>query len=368
MRPDRTNYEIWLIDYLDGNLNEEQEGQLLSFLDENPDIKNEFEGLSAVHLSHPDLSFVNKNSLKRSADSISMSQFDLLCVASIENDLSAEQKQELDEIISAGDDRKKTIELFAKTKLTPRQHTFSYKNRLKKSTAGQKVFWFSVTGLSAAATILMLFTLVRNPWVNNKVDEKDNLKTEARNSNKLNTEEFKINQSTIKPAEITEAGKASTEGNLIAKISETVTLDLKQSDENDSQADYARYLNESVTEKIEKISGSTFLPKGNLPATSSLVSMNLTTAEYPEEESENAVGNFFTRIIREKILKSETAEKGSLKAYEVADAGITGINLLFGSNMTLEKNFDEKGEVKSVYFNSKLLKFNAPVKKAEPLE
>ena len=368
MKPDRTNYEIWLIDYLDGNLNGEQEGQLLSFLDENPDIKNEFEGLSAVHLSHPDLSFVNKNSLKRSAESVSESQFDLLCAASMENDLSAEQKQELDEIISASDDRKKTIELFAKTKLTPQQHTFPYKNRLKKSTPGQKVFWFSVTGLSAAATILILFTLVRNPWVNNKVDQTVNLKTEALNSNKLDKEELKIKQSAIKPAEIAETGKDSAEGTLIARINETVALDLKQPDENDPQADSAGYLNGSVTEKIEKISGSAALPQGNLPATLSLVSVNLTTVEYPEDEPENTVGNFFTRIIREKILKSGTAEKGSLKAYEVADAGITGINLLFGSNMTLEKNLDEKGEVKSVYFNSKLLKFNAPVKKAEPQE
>jgi hypothetical protein len=96
--------------------------------------------------------------------------------------------------------------------------------------------------------------------------------------------------------------------------------------------------------------------------------MNLTPAEPYDDEGGNAVGNFFTRVIREKILKSQTNEKGNIKAYEVADAGITGINKLFGSNMTLKKTMDDKGEVKSVYFNSKLIKFNAPVKKAEPME
>jgi hypothetical protein len=36
--------------------------------------------------------------------------------------------------------------------------------------------------------------------------------------------------------------------------------------------------------------------------------------------------------------------------------------------MELDKKNNEKGEPKSVYFSSKILKFNAPVKKSEPLE
>jgi len=35
--------------------------------------------------------------------------------------------------------------------------------------------------------------------------------------------------------------------------------------------------------------------------------------------------------------------------------------------MALDEKNDENGELKSVYFSSKILKFKAPVKKSEPL-
>ena len=41
MKIDRSNYEIWLIDWLDGNLSDLQAEKLLLFLDENPDLKED---------------------------------------------------------------------------------------------------------------------------------------------------------------------------------------------------------------------------------------------------------------------------------------------------------------------------------------
>jgi len=57
-----------------------------------------------------------------------------------------------------------------------------------------------------------------------------------------------------------------------------------------------------------------------------------------------------------------------LKVYEIAEAGVTGLNRLFGWGMSLDEKNDNKGDLKSVYFSSKILKFNAPVKKSEPLQ
>jgi hypothetical protein len=36
--------------------------------------------------------------------------------------------------------------------------------------------------------------------------------------------------------------------------------------------------------------------------------------------------------------------------------------------MALDEKKDEKGELKSLYFSSKILKFNAPIKKSEPVQ
>ena len=43
MQIDRSNYELWLIDWLDGNLDEVRIKQLQFFLNENPDLKTEAE-------------------------------------------------------------------------------------------------------------------------------------------------------------------------------------------------------------------------------------------------------------------------------------------------------------------------------------
>ena len=57
-----------------------------------------------------------------------------------------------------------------------------------------------------------------------------------------------------------------------------------------------------------------------------------------------------------------------LKGYEIAKAGVTGLNKLMGWEMALNERKDVEGNLKSVYFSSKLLKFNAPVKKSETLQ
>jgi hypothetical protein len=66
-------------------------------------------------------------------------------------------------------------------------------------------------------------------------------------------------------------------------------------------------------------------------------------------------------------LKENTSKDSPLKGYEIAEAGVTGLNRLLGWEMALVEKNDENGELRSVYFSSKLLKFNAPVKKTDPL-
>ena len=46
MQIDRSNYEIWFIDWLDGNLNSLQVEQLKLFLDQNPDLREELDDLN----------------------------------------------------------------------------------------------------------------------------------------------------------------------------------------------------------------------------------------------------------------------------------------------------------------------------------
>ena len=62
----RSNYEIYFLDYHEGNLTESQRRELVLFLEQHPDLKEEFDSFVNVVLEPDTLtSFANKESLKK---------------------------------------------------------------------------------------------------------------------------------------------------------------------------------------------------------------------------------------------------------------------------------------------------------------
>jgi hypothetical protein len=166
MQIDRSNYEIWIIDWLDGNLSDHQAEELKLFLVENPDIREEFEELSSFRLKPSQESFLHKSALKKGIPDLSASQFEYLCVAYLENDLSDNQRTELLQIIGNDPEKKRNFELIQKARLSPKKVNFEHKKQLIKRTPFQKVIRMSVIGLSAAATVALIITawLLKTPY------------------------------------------------------------------------------------------------------------------------------------------------------------------------------------------------------------
>jgi len=164
MKIDRSNYEIWLIDWFDGNLNEFQIEQLQHFLTVNHDLKEESDELTMFRLNPGRKSFPHKNQLKKTMGDLSPSQFEYLSVAYIENDLSAEEKTELLESIEYDQGKKISFELIKKLRLSPDNLSYKHKKRLLKRTLAQNAIRWSMIGLSAAAiTTLVIFTSDSKP-------------------------------------------------------------------------------------------------------------------------------------------------------------------------------------------------------------
>ena len=65
MEINRNNYEIFFLDYHEGNLSAQQQAKLFIFLEQHPDLKNEFESFDLVKLPSINIFFEEKNSLKR---------------------------------------------------------------------------------------------------------------------------------------------------------------------------------------------------------------------------------------------------------------------------------------------------------------
>ena len=92
MKIDRSNYEIWLIDWLDGNLSGTDIEELQLFLKKNPDLNDEVEELNTVRLSSLTDSYSLKNQLKKTTADLTGAHIEYLSAAYLEGDLSSYQK------------------------------------------------------------------------------------------------------------------------------------------------------------------------------------------------------------------------------------------------------------------------------------
>jgi hypothetical protein len=352
MKIDRSNYEIWLIDWLDGNLSDLQVEQVLKFLYQNPDLQKDFEDLSSFTLSPSEKSFTGKSLLKKTTLELSEKQFEFLCVASMENDLNPGQEAELKEIIDLNSEKRKTFEFIQKMKLVPEDIRYEHKYQLVKKTLAQRVVKFSIIGLSAAATIAFLIAVYQLTPRNQLVNSKDRLLSVYSNNGVTNVQPDTLRQEQ-KPekmiAILPEEKTIIPESLSVVQISNDTVL--RPPDE---------------VMKINKIliSSHPVFPVINLKNT--LIASNITNISPSNDEDRSNVGRFIAKNFRAIFLKEKTPKDSPLKGYEIAEAGVTGLNKLLGWEMALEKNNDENGELRSVYFSSRILKFNTPVKKSAP--
>jgi hypothetical protein len=347
---DRSNYELWLIDWIDGNLNNQQIEELLAFLNCNPDIQEEFEELTSVILKPLETKFLKKESLKKSFRELSESQFEYLSIAFLENDISPDQRSELEEIIEKDPEKLRIFDLIQKTKLIAPDILYSHKHQLIRQPLRQKVIRWSLIGLSAAATIaivILSFLAIQHPLTDNDgIGKLSDLDTTFNTSAKpifsitktipVFRRDGKSSVSTIKTIETIKPDSITNELVLISKF--------------DSPG---KILPPPLSEQIA------------LALPNILISQTSPQIFTPIEDEISNVGRFIARVFREKILKENTIKTSPLEAFEIAEAGVTGLNKLFGWEMALNKNIDEDGKPGSVYFSSRLLKFNTPAKKTE---
>ncbi len=165
MKINRENYEVYFLDYLEGKLPPDLVDELLMFMDKNPDLKDEFEGLDTVALA-PDqgIVFEDKNSLKKngitSVGAINGTNYEHFFIAKHEGDLSTDESLLVERFLQKNPSLKKDYDLFGKTKLQPDTSiAFDRKQSLKKFTIGaiSRTALYRISSL--AATLLILFGL-----------------------------------------------------------------------------------------------------------------------------------------------------------------------------------------------------------------
>ncbi len=147
------NYEAFLLDYMEGNLNKEDALLLQQFVVLHPELNIDLNELELVELTEEGSVFENKNDLKKSAAAlVSEEHF----VNYIENTLESDEKIIIEQLAATHPELNKELTLYKKTILTADASiVFENKCALKKEA---KVIWlFSRQTLSMAAAILLIF-------------------------------------------------------------------------------------------------------------------------------------------------------------------------------------------------------------------
>lgn len=152
----RDNYEAYLLDYSEGNLSGELQVELELFLIQHPELNINLDDFALVSVNPEPLSFDEKQKLKKSdSDLIPEEQF----IAYVEDQLSLNEKIELEKSCSNNESLAKELNLFKHTILAADTTIiFPGKNKLKHE---PKIIWFnfSPAQYSIAASVLLLLSL-----------------------------------------------------------------------------------------------------------------------------------------------------------------------------------------------------------------
>ncbi len=153
------NYEAFYLDFLEGNLSEEDAGLLLAFLEENPHLKVEDEELPIFGLENASLDSSFKANLKQlvfNETAITLNNSEQFLIAETENLLSEEKKAELTDFVSKHPELIQIQKIYAATHLlADKSIVFTEKDSLKKSK--KMVLWPFISLAVAASVAILLF-------------------------------------------------------------------------------------------------------------------------------------------------------------------------------------------------------------------
>jgi len=204
MNINKDNYEIYILDYYEGKLNESQTQELLAFVNKNPDVKAEFDAFENISLTEDaSIQFDFKECLKKEAISssrmINLINYHEFFIADSEGDLSISQKSQLEKFRLLHPNLNNEYHLFQLTKLSAdKTIVFENKHQLKKFSIfnipiNKKIFYQTA---SIAATLFIMASVSTYYFSNNsKTIQSTTITTAEIDKTKTNT------KSLIKPIE-----------------------------------------------------------------------------------------------------------------------------------------------------------------------
>ncbi len=335
----RDTYEIYIIDYYDGKLNESEISDLMVFLSNNRDLKAEFDLFDDSPIEHSSVIFQDKESLKKAIvlpNEISYEEE--LVIRKIEGDLNFIENNELQKKLQKNPKLQKSQKSYLFTKLKP-DFSIRYKNKrqLKKIFIGKELtYWLMSSAAAVAILFVSVWTIVSERPYGLTANE---LAVHVENVNTQRSV-FVMNETELLTIKTQES--VQNEENRIAEqevITEKVQLaEIDQS----SYTQRMRGLYETYIDMndntLATLSGS--VTQSNVPKTKQT------------ESSQKITDKYIVPTIKEKILQQGADEK--ISGWAIGQAVIRGYNRLTSSEVELRKYTDQNGNEYLAYSNENI--------------
>ncbi len=340
MEINRSNYEIYFLDYIDGNLPPGQIDEFLDFLEANPDLAEELKLISEFRLPEDSVVPFPKEKLLKE-DLSGGSDFDYRAIAFIEGDLGQEDQDSFLNEVRTEPARQKELDLLMSIHLKP-DLNISFpdkKSLIKKDNQKQLIIW-----LGRIAAIFVLGIFIYTIWPAEKIPAGQTPATlvqknginQPPTSTPLNKVEEQLADIPSQPE--TEQPEESTTRNEEPKKEATVsTL-------NGEEPLLAS--REEVPEMIVPLEAAIPVKQPERLAFST-----------PGTKKTDYVG--LDQYLAHKILKAPKGE--SFTFQNLAKASLHAAENISNERLAVETNTD--GKISEINFHSRLLAFSIPVRK-----
>ena len=157
MKLNRYNYEEYFILYMDNELSDEDRREVELFVQQNPDLKSELDILLQSRLTpDTDISFTDKTSLMMFGSApINMTNYEEWLLSYIDDELTDDQRKEVEQFIADKPALQKELSLFQKTKLQREEAVvFPGKESLYRREEKAKVIAIGWRRIAIAAALL----------------------------------------------------------------------------------------------------------------------------------------------------------------------------------------------------------------------
>lgn len=343
----RDNYEPYFLDFLDGNLKEDQIDQFLDFLELNPDLKEELQLLENVTLPEEQIEFSGKDNLyKSSADFKAATESKM--IASLEGDLDSDEQKSFETWLVNHPELKKEYELFSKIRLTPDPTIkFPEKKKLYRKSGNQII----LTWVARAAAVIVLLWGVNSLFQNEDTRPLQNSSKEVASLNSKKepvkqVESGEKNQKT-EAIDIVKTGKTST-----PTEPEFIPENIKTQPEEKSTVKEKLLVRDFTT--LAEISPRTAALE-SIPVENQLAFSHVETVQKINDQSKVMTIDEFLASKAKKV-----GNEGLLSAHRIIRAGLGIASELSGERIGYK---EKDGKITSLDFESKLMAFSIPLKK-----